>query len=319
MTSKELGNVFRNAREEQGISLKEANWRSRIHPNVIDDIENGVFDRLGKVYVKSFMKKYADFLGIDADDVIRKYEELTVSGEVAPRQEELEQPILEKAVIDTSSHDEVIPEQKNVEDLVVREEKMIMARNAAIALAGILLLFFVIGRVRSCSRARSARQARKKEAVVFAISKKDEVKEVVPQPAPEKVIIVEKPAVQEKPEKVIEEVKEKPAEKEEAVSPQPVASEEDASPLDVTLKARGDVWIQVFENGKTIYVGTLHNGDSKTLTVEEALTVWTGKGEYLDFVVDGQDLGKAADGVIRNINVSKKGIRIGEEWIKRIS
>ncbi len=66
-------------------------------------------------------------------------------------------------------------------------------------------------------------------------------------------------------------------------------------------------------------MGTLHAGKAKKLeSAAGTLTVWTGKGEFLEFNVNGKDLGRAADGVIRNIVVTKEGIKIGDKWVKRI-
>lgn len=83
-TPRELGGIFREKRKKQGISLEEAGRKSRIHSDVLRDIENGVFDRLGKPYVKGFLKKYAVFLGIDQKEVLKAYE--SISGSLQGRE-----------------------------------------------------------------------------------------------------------------------------------------------------------------------------------------------------------------------------------------
>jgi cytoskeletal protein RodZ len=104
--AKEIGKIFRDAREKAGISVEEANRRSRIHLNVINDIENGVFTRFSKLYLKSFLRKYAEFLGLDAENILEQYESIA-SGipekEFTPeikRQEESKElsPIPEKTI-----------------------------------------------------------------------------------------------------------------------------------------------------------------------------------------------------------------------------
>ena len=55
---KEIGKLFRQAREDRGLSVEEVNFNSRIHPDVIKDIENGTYERLGKIYIKSFSVTY---------------------------------------------------------------------------------------------------------------------------------------------------------------------------------------------------------------------------------------------------------------------
>jgi transcriptional regulator with XRE-family HTH domain len=83
-TPRELGGIFKEKRKEQGLSLEDAGRKSRIHFNVLRDIESGVFDRLGKPYVKGFLKKYAAFLGIDQKEVLKAYE--NVSGSLQGRE-----------------------------------------------------------------------------------------------------------------------------------------------------------------------------------------------------------------------------------------
>ncbi|MBD3296572.1 MAG: DUF4115 domain-containing protein [Candidatus Omnitrophica bacterium] len=83
-TPRELGSIFREAREKQGITLEEAGRKSRIHSTVLHDIESGIFDRLGKPYVKGFLKKYAAFLGVDQKEVLKAYE--TISGSLQGRE-----------------------------------------------------------------------------------------------------------------------------------------------------------------------------------------------------------------------------------------
>jgi len=73
-TPKELGKLFCEAREKKGLTVGEVSAKSLIHLNVIKDIETGVYDRLGKPYLKSFIKKYAKFLEMNMEDVLKRYE-----------------------------------------------------------------------------------------------------------------------------------------------------------------------------------------------------------------------------------------------------
>lgn len=72
MTSKEIGNIFKEARERLNLTLEQVYEKSRIHLRVIQDIENGSFERLAPLYVRSFMRKYAEVLGLDPDDILKK-------------------------------------------------------------------------------------------------------------------------------------------------------------------------------------------------------------------------------------------------------
>lgn len=78
ITSKEIGNKFKEERESQGLTLAAAAQESRIHQKVLKDIENGVYDRIGGLYIKSFMKKYSIFLKMNLTEILKLYEEVSL-------------------------------------------------------------------------------------------------------------------------------------------------------------------------------------------------------------------------------------------------
>jgi len=69
-----VGARLKKVREDKGISLEEAHRVTRMHPNVLEAIEKDKLEHvLGKAYVKAFLKKYADYLGLDGDEIMREY------------------------------------------------------------------------------------------------------------------------------------------------------------------------------------------------------------------------------------------------------
>ncbi len=264
VTSKEIGKIFKEAREERGMSLEQAYKACRIHSSVIVDIENGVFDRLGKLYIKSFLKKYSDFLGLDTDDILKKYASL--SKEAPSREFDL--GIKEKK------------EEKSPEKAVFAEKKAEIALVAALSVILVVLVFVLVLKVRDKFSGERAEIA--STTAVTQESPSEEKK-----PVAARRIFASAPATKN-------------------------------APLVLTLKARGKVWIRVKDDNRTLFDGFLDKGDSKTLESDEPLTVWTGKAEYLDFVVNTRKLGVVANGVIKNIVVSSGGVKIGGEWVARI-
>jgi cytoskeleton protein RodZ len=79
MTSKEIGKLFLEQRERLKLTVDEVNRRTHIHLKVIRDIESGVFDNIGPIYLKSFLKKYSDFLGLDTIDILKRYSAISSS------------------------------------------------------------------------------------------------------------------------------------------------------------------------------------------------------------------------------------------------
>jgi len=76
---KEIGKLFFETRKKKNITIEEAYKRSRIHPKVLNNIESGQFEKIGKPYLKSFLKQYSAFLGLDTEKILEKYEAVSTS------------------------------------------------------------------------------------------------------------------------------------------------------------------------------------------------------------------------------------------------
>ncbi|GAB4433509.1 MAG: DUF4115 domain-containing protein [Chloroflexi bacterium OHK40] len=70
----ELGARLRQAREGQGISLAQASVDTRILQQSLVALEEGAFQRLpGDVVTRGFIRNYAQYLGLPADELIELY------------------------------------------------------------------------------------------------------------------------------------------------------------------------------------------------------------------------------------------------------
>jgi cytoskeletal protein RodZ len=75
----DIGTTLREARMRARIDISEVETRTKIRAKYLRAIENEEFDLLpGPVYVKSFLRTYGDFLGLDSrllvDEYKRRYE-----------------------------------------------------------------------------------------------------------------------------------------------------------------------------------------------------------------------------------------------------
>ena len=62
---KEVCNKLKEKRQELGYSIEYTVEKTKLHPSVIKDIEEGNLKNIGPTYIKGFMKIYASFLGVD--------------------------------------------------------------------------------------------------------------------------------------------------------------------------------------------------------------------------------------------------------------
>ncbi|MBD3426052.1 MAG: DUF4115 domain-containing protein [Candidatus Omnitrophica bacterium] len=286
VTPKEIGARFRQAREKIGISVEEASNRSRIHPNIITDIEKGVLDRLNKLYMRSFMKKYASFLGFDAKTEIEQFDllfsentkqEFTIGGEKEEKKRTYPAP----------------PKLPSVS-----KDQLMRLLVAVAAIALLVLMFVLVGMLRTKISLMKQKRAQ-------LLPKKTESTEQVSRMVEQTVADPEKTQKMTGNERNANNF----------ASRQRSSSEEGSVRL--TLRSRGDAWIRVSHGGDVLFDGTLHDGDSKSWSAEGTINVWTGKAERLDFIVNDHKISKVAKGVVKNIKVSSEGIMVGDDWATR--
>lgn len=73
----ELGNRLREARESQGLSLQQAEETTRIRLVFLEALEEERFDELpGDVYARGFIRNYAQFLGLDQQELLASFSAL---------------------------------------------------------------------------------------------------------------------------------------------------------------------------------------------------------------------------------------------------
>ena len=66
-----LGDILRQEREKQNLTVKDVEQETSIRALYIEAIENGDYKSLpGDVYAKGFIRNYAGFLKLDADALL---------------------------------------------------------------------------------------------------------------------------------------------------------------------------------------------------------------------------------------------------------
>jgi transcriptional regulator with XRE-family HTH domain len=65
---------LREARLSANMTLQQMAAKTRIDPKFLEALDSGDFFFLPELYVKAFIKEYADAVGVDVDQTIKKYE-----------------------------------------------------------------------------------------------------------------------------------------------------------------------------------------------------------------------------------------------------
>lgn len=78
-----IGSQLKHAREVRGISIEQTQKDTRIHAGILRALEEDRIDEAAStpLYIKSFIRKYADYLGLDgkslADEYFKEHPKLT--------------------------------------------------------------------------------------------------------------------------------------------------------------------------------------------------------------------------------------------------
>ena len=112
-----IGLILKKARQELNISFEEIHDQTRVSVEHLKNLENNEFDFLPETYVKSFLKSYADALGLQTNDILNLYQKIKVvqveenSEDVAVSNTEKEHP--QQAVVSIVATKEQAVTEKN--------------------------------------------------------------------------------------------------------------------------------------------------------------------------------------------------------------
>lgn len=80
-----IGRVLQQEREQQGRTLKEVSDAVNIKESYLDALEKEDFDAIpGAVFVKGFIRTYAEFLGLDGAGLVTAYKEEVLARKPRP-------------------------------------------------------------------------------------------------------------------------------------------------------------------------------------------------------------------------------------------
>lgn len=69
-----IGERLRKAREKKSLTIDQVQKQTLIHSTVLLSLEEGRCDEtLSPIYVKSFLKKYSAYLGLDSNEILKEY------------------------------------------------------------------------------------------------------------------------------------------------------------------------------------------------------------------------------------------------------
>ena len=75
-----IGNYLKSGREARNIRLSEVARSTKISKWYLDCLEKDEFDKIpGGPYIKGYIASYASFIGIEEDEILKRYDSLQIS------------------------------------------------------------------------------------------------------------------------------------------------------------------------------------------------------------------------------------------------
>ncbi len=279
-----MGAALKTERENRGLTLKDIERETSIRATYLDALENGRYDALpNEVYVKGFIRNYAEFLHLNAEKLVQEYREEIHGADV--------EPLVQTTPASTSIVNERAPFSSG-SDFHERVEKshgkhIAFALVAAVVIAFVGSIYYFFGEDPSAPKPPMTAQQ-------TGTQKPQAAQTQTPQPATQNQ--------QTKPQTAQPQAQTQNAPAQPSVQnqqnqpPQPATIGNTASAAEgqaeVTAKFTGRCWVQTIADGKVIYEGMAEANQTLRWTGKKEVIVTAGNAGAIDVTYNGQRVGK---------------------------
>ena len=141
----EIGEIFKEKREEIGITVEEASFDLKIDSVLLDNLEDGN-DKVFKdiLEVQDVIKAYAKYLGLDPEEILENYQEYLFNKTSKISLEDIKEGIEKTKKIEKLENNNENKEQKIKSPYTINNSGDEKDKNIIIALCIILLFVLVI-------------------------------------------------------------------------------------------------------------------------------------------------------------------------------
>jgi cytoskeletal protein RodZ len=271
-----IGNQLKKARQKKQVTLKDVYAYTKIQPDMLSALEDDNFQKIpNPVYVKSFLKEYARYLGLDAGQILNEYAQLH-----------------EKEFFEEDRHAEERPKtsmRKTIDTQYIKSIRLVFI--------GIILIVLLLYSFKLLARVRQG-------VVEWNRSRIERI-------ALKKGMTQEKP--KEKPKQKLQETLQQkhaqPLATEKSAVKQESVSIPENEKLHLALKANQDVWIELKRDGVIIFKSVLKKDITREWQADDDFELWTGNASVMDITLNGVNLGSPGRGVKRGIIINRQGIK----------
>jgi cytoskeletal protein RodZ len=319
-----LGEKLKKLRSDKRISLGEISRVTRIQIGYLEGLEEGCYDKLpADVYVKGFLRSYADFMGVEEKTLVKLYEK---ERGIKNHLEKSKNPEAKKSKIEPIS----------ISSFVFTPKKIALATSVLLVFLGVFYLYREIGSFADSPRLlvlspQANAQVDGNSVTVEGVTDKDARLFVNDQPIlvnddgkfretitmQPGVSIINVKSVNKFDKESVASVTIKSGSGEIVAGEMDVNGDEnsennaDNSKKDeINMELRvdpGPVWLSVEADGSLVFSGTMLTGATQTFKGNDKIVINSGKGNATFLKFNGKDIGSLAQepGAVRGATFTK--------------
>ncbi|MGZ4031065.1 MAG: helix-turn-helix domain-containing protein [Tumebacillaceae bacterium] len=252
----EVGTELKRLREQKGLTLDDVQYGTKIRSRYLEAIEAGELEALpGIVYARGFIKSYAEFLGVNGQELLETYGVAT-------------QPV-ENVPVETMSRRSSNITKKPLRTSTfggMNKLPQILAGVGVVAALVVIYVWIVD---------KPANETSKNQV------KTQDVPKAVAQPVQTPAPVTPAPVTPPPAPKVVVKEQEKTNNKK-------VFGVTNAEALTMEVTTTDNCWLEVNADGKVIESGIMKKGETHSWKANTSLSLMTAKSNYMTVKVNGQ-------------------------------
>jgi cytoskeleton protein RodZ len=272
---KTIGEILKKARLVKNITIDDVSRHTKIHHNILEAIENDDFQKVGAVYAKGFLKIYSEYLGIDKDDLLRRFEKIQGQKELKPTRK----PKVSSGEKKTEGPPNLFFQK--VLGWFLSKVERIHARHLVI---GLMIILAFLGMRKIAARRRDSGKVK---STAQAVETQERSRKTPKQQG----------ASQAKTAAAGRDSASKPEKKEKVV---------------LVVRAKSKCWMQVKVDGKVVFQNILAQGAAESWQANDKIELWLGNAGGIELELNGKLLEKIGrpGQTLKNVVVTRSGLSV---------
>ena len=261
----ELGMELKSIRESKGLSLEQVQQETKIRSRYLEAIEAGDLSVLpGMVYARGFIKSYAEYLGVDGQELLERH---GLAAENRPTADAADASLRRSAPVSA-------PASKRFS---FGGARMLPQVALVVVVLGVVSLVYAL----VVKSGGEGQETTDKPAQTQSVDKQKQqtAAQDLTQPEPQQQAVVPTPEPP-KPKTVVQEQQKAQNRTTYAVT--------STDPMTLHMSASDSCWVQVIADGKTIETGIVKAGESRSWQANQSVSILTGKSKFITLKVNDQ-------------------------------